>query len=188
MHSEIHLRWANWVEPDFPSRWVWQTWGHSRERAEHRGILKEAGVRSWCLRSHSRTEVSQRQQSGVGNKPSDDNSLTHPRGDATPIPIIPQLGKQQLLPSVTQVKDTGVILGPSFFQSHPVFALIANHFSLVFKIQSPPEYFSPGCHTCHGSSHHHTPPKWLTQLPKQSPAPPPQQSTLNPAARVVCFF
>lgn len=183
MHSEIHLRWANWVEHDFPSHWVWQTWGHSRERAAQRRTLKEAGVRSWCLRSH-RPEISQRQQSGARNKPNDSKTiLSHPRGNAAPIPII-----SQVLPSVTQVKDRGAILGSSFFQSHPLFDLTANHFSLVFKIQNTPEYFSPCHHTCYGSSPHHASSKWLTQPPNQSSAPPPQQSTLNPAARVIHFF
>lgn len=45
MHSEIHLRWANWVEPDFPSCCFWQTRGHPRDRAAQAGILQEVAIR-----------------------------------------------------------------------------------------------------------------------------------------------
>lgn len=73
MHSEIHLRWANWVEPDFPSRWVWQTWGHPRERAAHKVMLKEAGVRSKYLRSWAGLKFSKGRNVELGKTGQDPN-------------------------------------------------------------------------------------------------------------------
>lgn len=109
MHSEIHLRWANWVEPDFPSRCIWQTRGHdARERTARKGMMRETGVRFGCLRRRSRTSVSQRQQGGCGKgwEPAQWQFSPTLEGrvlKSTPILTLLQLSEWQLLPSVAQV-------------------------------------------------------------------------------------
>lgn len=177
MHSEIHLRWANWVEPDFPSRCIWQTRGHdARERTARKGMMRETGVRFGCLRRRSRTSVSQRQQGGCGKgwEPAQWQFSPTLEGrilKSTPILTLLQLSEWQLLPSVAQVRVTGAILGSSFFPSHPVFSLRANPIRLVFKIQNISEH-SPPLLTHALFKHHLASPRWLTSLPHQSPTPP----------------
>lgn len=118
MHSEIHLRQANWVEPDFLSRYVWQTWGHPRERAACKVILKDAEVRSRCLRSCDKTKVSQRQEylawKGWEQAQWQQSSPTLERTlfQMYSYPTLPQLSKWQLQPAVTLAKDTGLLSFP----------------------------------------------------------------------------
>lgn len=140
MHSEIHLRRANWVEPDFPSHCVWQTWGHPMERAARKVILKEAGVRSWCFRSCDRTEVSQRQEcwAGEGWEQAQNSSPLLPwkghYSEYTPAPALPWFSKWQLqlllFPKALESSLTPLL------PSHPTFALSAYPISPVFKMQN----------------------------------------------------
>jgi hypothetical protein len=78
MHSEIHLRWANWVEPDFPSHCIWQTWGHPREENAHTEMMERQGseaavlgvMAGLILPSGKCVELWR-----AGNKPSDSSCL-----------------------------------------------------------------------------------------------------------------
>lgn len=68
MHSEIHLRWANWVEPDFPSHCFWQTRGHPREQEAHTEMMKRQGSEAVVLGT-------MRELWGARNKPIDSSLL-----------------------------------------------------------------------------------------------------------------
>lgn len=168
MHSEIHLRWANWVEPDFPSRWIWQTRGHSREGQHIEGYWRRQ--RSEAGASGATAGLRFPKGSGYSWEQAQWQQFSPTLRGATPIPVIPQLRPIAAPPFGNSGQRHWSHPWPLFLSVTPRVALIANHFSLLFKTQNPPEYFSPPCHTFHDSGHHHTSPKWLTQPPNQSPA------------------